>query len=126
MENPKRCRFGYVELRKCLFYIKIFFLKKMTETTSFWWDSTKTLSSPLCFFCNPQPTATSLLGFKVEFERPKRGREPSCWKSLSILILPSLQVFPERNIDDLETSMRIRSNTAMDNHMWSIKIKAAS
>jgi hypothetical protein len=50
----------------------------------------------------------------VELERPERGREPSCWKSLSILILPSLQVVPERNIDGLETSTRIRSNTAMD------------
>jgi hypothetical protein len=54
------------------------------------------------------------LGYKVELERPESGREPSCWKSLSILILPSLQVFIERNIDDLETSMRIKSNTAMD------------
>jgi hypothetical protein len=34
---------------------------KRLKTTSFWWDCTNNLSSPvffMCSFCNPQPTAT--------------------------------------------------------------------
>jgi hypothetical protein len=46
MENPKHVVLGTKSYQNAIVRLKNKIKKTKTETASFWWDSTKTLSSP--------------------------------------------------------------------------------